>query len=191
MVGGVKLYLESNPPYLTETLRGLKQNLYAPGDPTDTEPGLPLSVWVSPAEVRVSSGLPRGQGLWVQQTWVWNKPSWRRSPLTPPQSRQNLHRTGKQTLGGHKQNLACTRTQEKRAVTPQDLTQTCPWVSRSLRQRCGSVVTCRRIRVTACGSACLGPFEGGLHYLHHLHHSLVSGQQQGGNTALPINRKLD
>ena len=27
---------------------------------------------------------------------------------------------GKQTLGGHKQNLVCTRTQEKRAVTPKE-----------------------------------------------------------------------
>ena len=35
-----------------------------------------------PVEVRVSSGLL--QGLWVQQTWVWHKPSWRRSPLTHP-----------------------------------------------------------------------------------------------------------
>ena len=51
-------------------------------------------VWVSPAEVRVSSGLPQGQGLWVQQTWVWHKPPWRRSPLAPPQSQQNLLRTG-------------------------------------------------------------------------------------------------
>ena len=42
------------------------------------------SVWVSPVEVWVSSGLPQGQGLWVQQTWVWHKPSWRRSPLIPP-----------------------------------------------------------------------------------------------------------
>ena len=39
-------------------------------------------VWVSPVEVWVSSGLL--QGLWVQQTWVWHKPSWRRLPLTPP-----------------------------------------------------------------------------------------------------------
>ena len=28
-------------------------------------------------------------------------------------------------------------------------------------------------------------------YLHYLHHTLVSGQQQGGKTAPPINRKLD
>ena len=27
---------------------------------------------------------------------------------------------GKQTLGGHKENLVCTRTQEKGAVTPQE-----------------------------------------------------------------------
>ena len=32
----------------------------------------------------------------------------------------NLHRTGKQTVGGHKQNLVCTRTQDKGAVTPQE-----------------------------------------------------------------------
>ena len=48
-------------------------------------------IWVSPVEVRVSSGLLLG--LWVQQTWVWHKPSWRRSPLTPPLNHQNLHRT--------------------------------------------------------------------------------------------------
>ena len=34
---------------------------------------------------------------------------------------QNFHRTGgKQTLGGHKQNLVCTRTQEKGAVSSQE-----------------------------------------------------------------------
>ena len=36
---------------------------------------------------------------------------------------------------------------------------------------------------------CTGPFEGGHHYLHYLPHSQV--KQQGGNRALPINRKLD
>ena len=57
-------------------------------------------VWVSPVEVRISSGLLQGQGPWMQQTWVWHRPSWRRSPLTPSLSCWNLHRTGKQTLGG-------------------------------------------------------------------------------------------
>ena len=57
--------------------RELKQTLCTPGprDPTDTEPNC---VWVSPGKGRLSSGLPQGQGLWVQQTWAWHKPSWRR-----------------------------------------------------------------------------------------------------------------
>ena len=78
------------------------------------------SVWVSPVEVWVSSGLPQGQGLWVQQTWVWHKPSWRRSPLTHHRAARTYTGLGKQTLAGHKQNLVCTRTQEKGAVTPQE-----------------------------------------------------------------------
>ena len=49
-------------------------------------------VWVSPEEAGVISGLPQGQGLWVQQTWVWHKPSWRRSPLT--------HQRGTRTYTG-------------------------------------------------------------------------------------------
>ena len=52
-------------------------------------------VWASPAEVQVSSGLLQRRGLWEQHTWVCHEPSWNKSPLTPPQSRQNLHRTGK------------------------------------------------------------------------------------------------
>ena len=31
-------------------------------------------------------------------------------------------------------------------------------------------------RGAECNSACMGPFAGGRHYLHYLHHSLVSGQ---------------
>ena len=61
---------------------GSSKTLCSSGEPSETEPDLPLSVGVSPAEVRVSSGLQ--QGLWAQQTWVWHKPSWRRLPLTPP-----------------------------------------------------------------------------------------------------------
>ena len=38
---------------------------------------------MSSAEECISSGLPQGQGLWVQQTSVLHKPSWRRSSLTP------------------------------------------------------------------------------------------------------------
>ena len=50
---------------------GSNKTLCAPGPkgPTETEPDLPWIVWVSPAEALVSSGLPWGQGLWLQQTW--------------------------------------------------------------------------------------------------------------------------
>ena len=33
------------------------------------------------------------------------------------------------------------------------------------------------LQVTECNSACMGPFEGGHHYLHYLHPSLASGQE--------------
>ena len=144
--------------------------------------------WVSPVEVHVSSGLLQGQGLWVQQAWVWHKPSWRRSPLTPPQSRQNLQGLGKQTFGGNK--ALCTpgpRREEQWSY--KRLTQTCLQVSRSLRQSHGLAVACCRVGGTQCSSACMGPFEGGHHYLHYLHHSWPQVKQQGGNTAVP--RKLD
>ena len=49
-------------------------------------------------------------------------------------------------------------------------------LSKSLRQRCGSAVAYCRVGHTACSSARMGPFEGGPHYLHYLHHSLASGQ---------------
>ena len=68
---------------------------------------------------------------------------------------------GKLTLGGYKQNLVYTRTQEKGTVTPQ---KTDPYLSVSVQEsleeawvggsRC-------RVRGTECGSACMGPFEGG------------------------------
>ena len=80
-------------------LRGLKQTLCTTRTqgPTETEtvPCLSLSCGRSGQQWTAA-----GAGIWVQQTWVWHKPSWRRSPVTSP-----LHRTGKLTLGGHQQNL--------------------------------------------------------------------------------------
>ena len=69
-------------------LEGSNKTLCAPGprNPAETEPDLPLSVSVSPAEIRVSSGLPQGQGNRPGSHSVWLKSSWRRWPLTPPQS---------------------------------------------------------------------------------------------------------
>ena len=98
-------------------------------------------------EARVSSGLLQGQGLGVQQTWVWHKPSWRRSPLTPPYSYQDLQRTGKTDSWRVQTNLVHTRTQEKGAVTSQETDPDLPvsvqeslvevWVSSGLLQGWG------------------------------------------------------
>ena len=76
------------PPELTQdwgkTLGGHKQKLvhtrtWEKGamTPQETDPDMSMSVQESPVEACVSSGLL--QGL-LQQTWVWLKPSWRRSP---------------------------------------------------------------------------------------------------------------
>ena len=120
-------------------------------DLTETEPDLPLSVWVNPEEVCVSSGLPQGQGLWVQQTWVWHKPSWRRLPLTPPQSHQNFHRNGETDSWRAKTKSVHSRTQEKGAVAPQETDPDLPGVSRSLWWRHGSVMAyCRGHWVRQC-----------------------------------------
>ena len=59
------------------------------------------------------------------------------------------------------------------------LTKTCLWVSRSLQQRQGSVLACCRVGGTEYSSVCMGPFQGGRHYLHYHHHSLSSGQTTG------------
>ena len=67
---------------------------------------------------------------------------------------------GKQALGGHKQNLVCTRTQEKGEVTSQETDPDLPmniqeslaeaWIGRDLLQGRG----------TECSSVCKGPSEG-------------------------------
>ena len=94
----------------------------------------------------------------------------------------------KESLEGHKQNLVCTRTQEKGAVTPQE---TDPDLSVSvLWQRCGSAVACCRVGGTECSNACMGPFEGAHHYLHYLHNSLASGQITGREHSPTVQQKI-
>ena len=121
--------------------------------------------------------LPQGQGLWVQQTWVWHRPH-HRAPRT-------YIGLGKQILGGHKQNLMHTRIQEKGAETPQE---TDPDLLMSV-QEAEVWVGCGLGRGSECSKYM--PFQGGRHYLHCLHYSWPQVKQQGGSTAPPINRKLD
>ena len=69
-------------------------------DPETPQRLIQNCVWVSPEEVQVSSGLPRGQGLWVQQTRVWHKPSWRRWPLTHHRAARTYTGLGNRLLEG-------------------------------------------------------------------------------------------
>ena len=144
-----------------------------------TESDLPLSVWVSLAEVCLHSGLPQGQGLWAQQTWVWHKPFWRRSPLTPRRAARTYTWLGNRLTEGTNKTLCAPGPMRKEQWPYKRLTQTCLWVSRSIRQGHGLVVACCRVRGTECSIVCMGPFEGGCHYLHYLHLSLFSGQTTG------------
>ena len=89
---------------------------------------------------------------------------------------------GKQTLGVHKQKLLCTRTQEKEAVTPEETDPDLLVVSSNLQWRHGLVEACCRVKGTEQNSVCMGPFEGGHHYLHYLYHNLVSGEKKREGT---------
>lgn len=61
----VNLHSGGETRFLSETPRGLKPTLCSPGPRDRTETERQNYVWVSPVEVRVSSGQPQEQGLWV------------------------------------------------------------------------------------------------------------------------------
>ena len=91
---------------------------------------------MSPVEVWVNNCLPQGQGLWVQQTWVCHKPSWRRSPLTPSHNCQKCSEGSNKTL--------CI------PGDPQRLSQICLLVFECLLQHYGSAAACCRGRGFGC-----------------------------------------
>ena len=93
-------------------------------------------------------------------------------------------------MGGHKQHLVRMRTQEKGAVTSQETDPDLPVSVQESLVEVEVVVACFRVGGTVCSPASMGPFEGGYHYLHYLHHSLASGQLIGREHS-PANRKLD
>ena len=118
MVGGAKSPLESNPKPArdaqksqTNLVHTRTQRPHRDRDRTVFE----CLLW----RYRSSVDCRRGRGSGCSRLgYDGISPTWRRSPLTPPQSCKNLHRTWKQTFGGSKQNLGHTRIQEKGAVTP-------------------------------------------------------------------------
>ena len=89
---------------------------------------------------------------------------------------------GKQTLGGHTQSLVCTRTQEKGAVTPQE---TDPDLPGSVQESPAEA----RVRSTDEAVRALVKEVAIIFITSTMVWSQV--KQLGGNTAPPINRKLD
>ena len=96
---------------------------------------------------------------------------------------------GNRLLEGTNKTLCAPGPRRKEQLSHKRLTQSCLWVSRSLWWRRGSMVACR-IGGTECSSACTGPFEGDCHFLHYLHHSLVSGQTTGREQSPAYQQKI-
>ena len=98
----------------------------------------------------------------------------------------------KQTLGGHRQDLMHTRTQEKGAVIPQETDPDLPtsvqespaegWVSGGLMQVGG----------TECRSSwdLVKEVKLSSNYLHYLHHSLASQQKTGREHSTAHQQKI-
>ena len=169
MVGGAKSHLESNPIPARDAQRA-QTKLYAHQETPQRLGQTCLWIfehllwWYGSA---VACHMGRGSGC--------STPDCSISPLGggchEPHHRaaRTYKGLGKQTLGGHKQNLCAPGPRRKEQWPHKRLTQTLPvsvqkspvevWVSSGLLQGGG----------TECGSACMGPFEGGHHYLHYLH----------------------
>ena len=167
-------------------MEGSNKTSCTAGVPTETEPDLPLSGWVCPAEVQVSSGLPQ------EQTWVCHKPSWRSSPVTPPQSHQNLHRTGETDTWRAQTKVCAHRDPGERSSDP---TRDWPWLAYEYPG-----VSDRGVGWwwPAAGLGELSAAVSVWDLLKEVAINFITStigwsqvKQQGGNTALPINRKLD
>ena len=80
--------------------------------------------------------------------------------------------------------------QEKGTMTPQKTDPDLPVHVQESRQRHRLVVTCCRVGGTEYSSACMGPFEGGHHYLNYFHHSLASSQITGTEHSPALQQKF-
>ena len=72
--------------------------------------------------------------------------------INPTRAARTYTGLEKQTLGGHKQSLVHTRTQEKGAVTPQETESNLPVNVRESPSRPGSTLACHGVRGTGSSS---------------------------------------
>ena len=82
-------------------------------------------------------------------------------------------------LKGANKTLCAPGARRKEQCPHKRLSQTCPWVSKSLWWRHGWTVACCGVRGTEYNSTGISPFEGGPHYPHYPYHSWASGQTTG------------
>ena len=154
-------------------LKGLKQNLCAHQDPETPQRLKQNWVCVSPVVVWVSSGLPWGQGLWMQQTSVWHKSSWRMSPLTHHRAARTY--TGLGTDSGRVQTGHCMRQDpgERSSDPTRDWPRLAMSVQESLAEAwvIGGLLQGWGHWVRQCTHG-----TSWRSYLHYLHQSLASGQ---------------
>ena len=75
-------------------------------------------------------------------------------------------------------------------MTPQKTDPDLPVQVQESQRRHRLVVTCCRVGGTEYSSACMGPFEGGHHYLNYFHHSLASSQITGTEHSPALQQKI-
>ena len=85
----------------------------------------------------------------------------------------------------------CTRTQENGAVTPQETDPDLPVSVQESPAEAWVTVACCRAGATECGSACMDLLKEVTVIFITSTIAWPQVRQQGGNIALPINRKLD
>ena len=97
-----------------------------------------------------------GQGLWVQQTWVWHKPSWRRSPLTHKRATETYTGLGNRLLEGTNRTLCAPTIKEQWPPQEKD-----PDLPRSLWESPVEVW------------ASCGPLQGWEHWVQQCPHGII------------------
>ena len=176
MVGGAKSYLESNPMPARATWRVQTKTCVQQETPHRLSQ---TWLWVLECllwRCRSKVACPKGRGSGCCRPGALLEKVAINPTIEPPELTQDW---GNGLLEGTNKTL-CTPTPRRKEQWPQKrLTQTCLWVSRGLQQRRRLAVTCCNVKGTECGRACRGSLERGFHYLHHLYHSLVSGQTVG------------
>ena len=95
------------------------------------------------------SGLPQGQRLWGQQTWVWQSPPGG-GPINPTIEPPELTQDWEMNAWRAQTEPCVPGRRRKDQWSHKRLTQTCLWVSRSLWRRRGSSVPCCRAGGTEC-----------------------------------------